>query len=169
MKSPNFSSSQVIKLTGISKSSLDNWVRSGIAIPSISPGGRGQRRGWSFTDIIGLRVITMLTHEYHIPIRQIRRLLPELRTHTGRAHNLSALAGSQLAVTGNSVILLKTSKAYDVLVDVLESPGQMLLAVVPLEHVLWDVQRRIQENQKKDPSLKEKIRQLKSAKTWQAA
>ncbi len=153
-----FSNARAMALAQVDRGTLDRWVRSGLVTPGIDRGGRGRPRRWSFTDIVGLRVLSILTRDYGIPPRKVRKLLPLLREYTGSSSSLAALARCQLAVTGDSVVLVRTREASDLLIDLLDSPGQLLLALVPLEHVIWDLKRRMREletsegSERKEPS-----------------
>ncbi len=136
-----FSTAQVARLTGLAPARLRAWARSGLVEPAEEPRGRGLR--WSWIDLVGLRTLAVLHLDHRIPVRRLRRLLPALREVAGDGSGLAALARRQLAVTGDSVVLVDTARAYDAFVDLLAAPGQQVLAIMPMEQVIWDLRARL--------------------------
>ena len=58
---PGFSTSQTVRLTGLSTRQLDHWDRKGFIKPSLEAArGYGSRRRYSFADVVRLRVAARL-------------------------------------------------------------------------------------------------------------
>jgi DNA-binding transcriptional MerR regulator len=74
-----YTTKEVVKLSGLSKTTLDYLVRSGLSVPSRSKkkGKRGAPRLYSFGDIVTLRAIKELL-EAGISVIQLRRSLNRL-------------------------------------------------------------------------------------------
>jgi len=73
-----FGKKAVIALTGVSARQVEHWATSGVVRPSIAAAGKGTRRGYSFKDLVGLRVAKRLTDE-GISLQKIRKALAYLR------------------------------------------------------------------------------------------
>ncbi|MGE0384016.1 MAG: MerR family transcriptional regulator [Gammaproteobacteria bacterium] len=135
----DFDTAQAARLTGLAPRQIRAWAAGGLIRPARVQGGKAC---WSFNDLVGLRVLAVLHADFAIGTRKLRRLLPALRDAVGACSTLEALAASQLAVTGDTVVLVETSRAYDRFVDLLRTPGQSVLAIMPMDQVIWDLQRR---------------------------
>ncbi|MCC7413416.1 MAG: MerR family transcriptional regulator [Gammaproteobacteria bacterium] len=160
----NFTTAQVARLTDLPAERLRAWVRGGL----VAPGG-GRPRGqlaWTFTDIVGLRVLAVLRRDYGMPARRLRRLLPQLCRAVGAPSSLAALAAHQLAVTGDTVVLVATADAYETFVDLLQAPAQQVLAIMPMEQVIWEVQLALAEAA---PRLDDAVAELRAAGQWRVA
>jgi predicted RNase H-like HicB family nuclease len=73
-----FGKKAVIALTGVSGRQVEHWATSGVVRPSIPAAGKGSRRGYSFKDLVALRVAKRLKDE-GISLQKIRKALAYLR------------------------------------------------------------------------------------------
>jgi DNA-binding transcriptional MerR regulator len=74
----NLGKKAVIALTGVSSRQVEYWATTGVVRPSISAAGKGTRRGYSFKDLVALRVAKRLKDE-GISLQKIRKALDYLR------------------------------------------------------------------------------------------
>lgn len=162
-----FSSAQAARLTGLPAATLARWARTGLLEPA--GGRRGGRWCWSFTDLLGLRVLSVLVNDVGLSTRRLRALLPALCRLTGSSDSLAALARRQLAVTGDQVLLMETEDAYQRLTDLFESPGQQVLGIFPLEQVVWDVQLAMKSLAEADSALAGAVTALRREGQWRVA
>jgi predicted RNase H-like HicB family nuclease len=73
-----FGKKAVIALTGASARQVEHWAATGVVRPSIAAAGKGSRRGYSFKDLVALRVAKRLKDE-GISLQKIRKTLIFLR------------------------------------------------------------------------------------------
>ncbi|MGA8570907.1 MAG: MerR family transcriptional regulator [Desulfobaccales bacterium] len=73
-----FGKKVVMALTGVSGRQVEHWAATGIVRPSIAAAGKGTRRGYSFKDLVALRVAKRLKDE-GISLQKIRNALAYLR------------------------------------------------------------------------------------------
>jgi len=73
-----FGKKAVIALTGVSSRQVEHWATTGVVRPSIPAAGKGTRRGYSFKDLVALRVAKRLKDE-GISLQKIRKALTYLR------------------------------------------------------------------------------------------
>lgn len=73
-----FGKKAVIALTGVSTRQVEHWATTGVVRPSIPAAGKGTRRGYSFRDLVALRVAKRLKDE-GISLQKIRKALTYLR------------------------------------------------------------------------------------------
>jgi predicted RNase H-like HicB family nuclease len=73
-----FGKKSVIALTGVSGRQVGHWAITGVVRPSIPAAGKGTRRGYSFKDLVALRVAKRLKDE-GISLQKIRKSLAFLR------------------------------------------------------------------------------------------
>jgi uncharacterized protein (DUF433 family) len=80
-----FTAAQVMQLTGLSRRQLAYWDKAGFYSPEYAlvvprgPYGRIYR----FRDVVGLRALSSLRNEYHIPYRVLRKVGEWLKKHEG--------------------------------------------------------------------------------------
>lgn len=157
-----FSSLIAAKLVSISFQKLDRWARGDIAIPSIAASdGSGKYRRWSFTDLVGLRVLKSLLDD-GLPMARLRRVLPVLRDFTQESHNLKALAQSRLVVLGDGETVAVAIDNHR-LMELFPKHGQLLVAslVIDLQPAMAEVQREMEV-----VGLYEEIQELRDAGAW---
>ena len=73
-----FGKKAVIALTGVSGRQVEHWATTAVVRPSIPAAGKGTRRGYSFRDLVALRVAKRLKDE-GISLQKIRKTLTYLR------------------------------------------------------------------------------------------
>lgn len=73
-----FGKKAVIALTEVSGRQVEHWATTGVVRPSIPAAGKGTRRGYSFKDLVALRVAKRLKDE-GISLQKIRKALAYLR------------------------------------------------------------------------------------------
>ncbi len=73
-----FGKKAVIAITGVSARQVEHWATTGVVRPSIPAAGKGTRRGYSFKDLVALRVAKRLKDE-GISLQKIRKALTYLR------------------------------------------------------------------------------------------
>ncbi len=73
-----FGKKAVMALTGVSGRQVEHWATTGVVRPSIPAAGKGTRRGYSFKDLVALRVAKRLKDE-GISLQKIRKTLAYLR------------------------------------------------------------------------------------------
>jgi len=73
-----FGKKAVIALTGVSARQVEHWATTDIVKPSIPAAGKGTRRGYSFKDLVALRVAKRLRDE-GISLQKTRKALAYLR------------------------------------------------------------------------------------------
>jgi len=156
---------QAESLTGVPKRTLATWVARGVCKPTTDKGyGRSNGKHWSFSDLVGLRVISDL-RDQGISLQRVRKVITSLRGLTSRGNDLQALASAKLVITGRNDVSIVTSKKA--LVSVLS--GQQLLpgiVVADLEPSLRDVQQRMQRAVRRDKTLQTSIDSLKQQRAW---
>ena len=109
---------EVERLTGLSRVTLHVWDRTGFIRPSVSLGGRGtgNRRKYSFADVVALRVAKGF-REAGISVRALRKAAKYLREREGVDN---PFAERYLAVQGRDVVMIREDEA----VSLLKRPGQ---------------------------------------------
>ena len=75
-----FGADHVITLTGLSKGQLSYWDKTGFFSPRYAAENRRSpfSRIYSFSDVIGLRVISILRKQYNIPLQKLRSVAKKL-------------------------------------------------------------------------------------------
>jgi DNA-binding transcriptional MerR regulator len=127
----------VEKLSGISRITLHVWDRTGFISPTVTGGGvgTGNRRKYSFSDIVALRVAKRLRNE-GISLQALRRVSKYLRDME-KVDN--PFAERYLAVHGTDVVMVRK----DEVVSVLNSPGQYWLLHLDLEGEAVKLRREV--------------------------
>lgn len=117
-----FRTSEVARLTGLTKRQLDHWDRTGLFKPSLAPAeGRGSARFYSFLDVVQLRVVKQLL-DAGLSARKLRACLEFLRKNLKEEN----LAGASLVASGGKAFLL--TERSDFAVDLAKS-GQLVWMV----------------------------------------
>ena len=125
--------SQVARLTGVDRRTLDFWDQSGFISPSLQEGsGRGSQRRWSFDDLVALKVAGQL-RTLGVSLQALRKVATYLRGRTPPA----TFANVYLVSNGRDVF----ERRGDDLVSTLRQPGQAAFAwVVDLGAVVEELQ-----------------------------
>ena len=98
-----FGKKMVITLTGVSGRQVEHWAATGVVRPSIPAAGKGTRRGYSFKDLVALRVAKRLKDE-GISLQKIRESLIYLRKNFPDVKE--PLAELRLLTDGESVFVM---------------------------------------------------------------
>jgi predicted RNase H-like HicB family nuclease len=98
-----FGKKAVIALTGVSARQVEHWATTAVVRPSFPAAGKGTRRGYSFKDLVALRVAKRLKDE-GISLQKIRKALAFLRKNfPGKKE---PLAGLRLLTDGKDLFVL---------------------------------------------------------------
>jgi DNA-binding transcriptional MerR regulator len=118
--SPDFSTGQAARLTGLSSRQLDHWDRKGFLKPSVAAAqGYGSKRRYSFADVVRLRVAARL-RAAGVGLARIKRCAEALERLSGETGDLG---GVRLLVTGSRVLWARSDREV---VDLLKE-GQLVL------------------------------------------
>jgi len=82
-----YSVDHVVRLTGLTRGQLLYWDRTGFFAPTLADENRrlSYSRVYSFKDVVGLRVISVLLNEYHVTIHHLKLVAKELAAHSADA------------------------------------------------------------------------------------
>jgi len=154
---------QAAKLAGLPAKTVHNWIERDVIKPRVAH-GRGRGRGYRFTDtdVVGLSLMARLRKD-GVSLQRLRPTLTQLRKHTGRDSNLSALANAQLVFMDKKLHVLGSG---DELVDLLT--GQHLMQPIlcpPLSGILQEIRERA----KQDETLQQRLESLDAGNILLAA
>ena len=127
----------VSKLTGLHPVRLHRWDQTGFIQPSITTGGRGRgnRRKYSFTDILALRVAKRFRDE-GVSLQALRKVVAYIR----RLEDVqNPLAERRVILREGDLLLVE----QDQLLSVLDAPGQYRL-LPPMD--LGNESRKLRED-----------------------
>ena len=126
---------QVCAIVGISYRQLDYWARTDLVRPSLADArGSGTQRRYSYRDLVRLKVIKSLL-DAGVKLQTARRAIEYLREDTASWETAS------LVLDGSDSVLARDG---DDLVDLVRR-GQGVLNIVPLGHVVEELDARIHE------------------------
>lgn len=134
-----FRTSEVARLTGLTRRQLDHWDRTGFVRPSLAQAeGRGSARFYSFQDVVQLKVAKEL-RKAGVSLQALRKVVEYLQ----KAGGLDVpLAEARLVVSGSDVLLLNSQEE---LVSILSAPGQGVLRIVlDLPKVVEELRKEIE-------------------------
>ena len=130
-----FGGPQVCTIVGISYRQLDYWARTGLVRPSVADAkGSGTQRRYSYRDLLRLKVIKSLL-DAGVKLQTARRAIDYLREDT------TNWEAASLVLDGADSVLARDG---DDLVDLVRR-GQGVLNIVPLGHVVQELDARIHE------------------------
>ncbi|HEV2309922.1 MAG TPA: MerR family transcriptional regulator [Acidimicrobiia bacterium] len=122
-------------IVGISYRQLDYWARTDLVRPSLADArGSGTQRRYSYRDLVRLKVIKSLL-DAGVKLQTARRAIEYLREDTASWETAS------LVLDGGDSVLARDG---DHLVDLVRR-GQGVLNIVPLGHVVEELDARIHE------------------------
>ena len=98
-----FGKKVVLALTGVSARQVEHWATTDVVRPSITAAGKGTRRGYSFKDLVALRVAKRLKDE-GISLQKIRKALAYLRKNF--PEKKEPLAELRFLTDGETIFLL---------------------------------------------------------------
>jgi MerR HTH family regulatory protein len=118
-----FTSAQVVRLTGITARQLQWWDERGIVVPK----REGRRRLYSAEDITEIAVICALRRK-GFPLQKVRRIMKFLQKELGRRLAEAVSNGSEyhLLTDGKRVYLENSQREV---IDILKNSRQPLLGV----------------------------------------
>lgn len=116
-----FGVTEVQRLTGVNRITLHSWDHSGFLSPSVSGGGRGtgNRRKYSFNDLVAIRVIHRLRGE-GVTLKALRKIAKYMR-QIEKVQN--PFAERYLAMAGRDVVMVRGEES----ISLLKNPGQYSL------------------------------------------
>ena len=140
-----FSEEHVQKLTGITKSQLRNWDRTGFYKPSYAEDNRRLpfSRIYSFKDIVALRVLNVLRNQNSVPLQHLRKVSEKL-THLSD----DKWTAIKLYVFNKKVIWLEpdTERPQEIVSD------QYVIPSVILEQVYTETEQDVKKLNLRDES-----------------
>ncbi len=143
---PGWGGPQVCAIVGISYRQLDYWARTDLVRPSLADAhGSGTQRRYSYRDLVRLKVIKSLL-DAGVKLQTARRAIEYLREDTVTWETAS------LVLNGTDSVLARDGND---LVDLVRR-GQGVLNIVPLGHVVDELESRIHELEPgaaRDPSV----------------
>src|ERR1700738_712140 len=130
-----YSGPQVCTIVGISYRQLDYWARTELVRPSLADArGSGTQRRYSYRDLVRLKVIKSLL-DAGVKLQTARRAIEYLREDGADWETAS------LVLDGTDSVLARSAED---LVDLVRR-GQGVLNIVPLGHVVEELDARILE------------------------
>jgi DNA-binding transcriptional MerR regulator len=131
-----FRGPQVCAIVGITYRQLDYWARTELVRPSIADArGSGTQRAYSYSDLVRLKVVKNLL-DAGVKLQTARKAIEYLREDLG-----DDWATASLVLDGAGSVLARTD---DALIDLVRR-GQGVLNIVPLGHVVQELDARIGE------------------------
>jgi DNA-binding transcriptional MerR regulator len=138
-----FSADHVQRLTGLSAHQLRYWDKTGFFQPEMAFENRRSpySRIYSFKDVVGLRVLSVLRHDHKVPLRHLREVAKELAEYSE-----APWADLVLYVFNRQVHFREpeTGRVRGVL------SGQYV--TVPLVSVMEDVGRKAEKLKQREPA-----------------
>ena len=132
---------QVARLSGVPYRTVDYWAATGFIPPSVQAAhGKGQWRGYSFRDIVQLRVAKRL-RDAGISLQGLRKVQQRLQ----QERQLEApFAATYLVTNGRDVFEVKHGK--DDVWSLLQAPGQRSFpwVILDLSHTVADVRQAVE-------------------------
>ena len=123
------------KVAGVPVTTLDNWSKRGILVPTILTGPKPQPRLYTFRDLVAIRVLVAL-RDAGIDPRGLRRVVEYLRKRKGLSAT-EALASTVLVTDGHDVYEVDGSAS----ISTFRKPGQAVLHLVSLDSLVSEIQR----------------------------
>jgi DNA-binding transcriptional MerR regulator len=131
-----FGEEQVERLTGLSKSQLRYWDRTGFFVPSYAEEDRRlpYSRIYSFRDILALRTLSLLRNQNNVPLQHLRKVADKLR------HLKDDLwTKTQLYVHGRKVVFEEPGTGQRQ-----EPVSQQYVMGIPLKKIWTDTRRDVE-------------------------
>ncbi|HXW41156.1 MAG TPA: DUF433 domain-containing protein [Xanthobacteraceae bacterium] len=128
-----FSADHVVRLTGLTKRQLNEWDETGFFKPQYAHENRRSpyARIYSFRDVVGLRVVSVLRNQYRVSMQQLRKVAKEL------SQNDFAFWGQMILYVVNREVSFhepETQKIRGVV-------SRQYVVPVPLEPVIGEVRQ----------------------------
>ena len=134
-----FSTAQVVRITGFSTRQLNYWATSKLLVPGVQQSqGPGTRKLYSFDDLVRLQFIKKLQLEGW-STQKIRRAIKHLDEFMAKAPEYRNFS---LAHDENTILILcETEERRHILFDALNPSGQQVLWIV-LEMLRGETQKK---------------------------
>lgn len=138
-----FSADHVMRITGLTDRQLAYWDRVGFFRPTYSHVGDGMRpvKVYTFKDIVGLRVISVLLNEHKLSVQYLRKVAEELIRYSDTPWSSLTLG----VCKGEVTIFDRTSNTSVGLFS-----GQYIL--VPIIDQIRQVRRAVADLSKRQPT-----------------
>lgn len=138
-----FSVDHAARITGLSKARLTRWDKLGFFSPEHadeSDRGNPYSRVYSYTDLVGLRTLAILTDKHRVPIKELKKAHDVLANEVGRPWS-----EIQLSVLNRKVVRDLGGTPRD-------TDGQQALKHIPLPTIASEVAERAEALRKRDNS-----------------
>lgn len=139
-----FSVEHAARVTGLSKARLTRWDKLGFFSPENADDddrGNAYSRVYSFTDLVGLRALAVLTDEHGISVQELKKTAPELEKRSSRPWSEISLA------------VVKKKVVWDLDTMPRDRHGQLIGAFIPLETIATQVAERAERLRNRHKSL----------------
>ncbi len=135
----SFTAKQVTTLTGVNYQTLHHWAKTGFVVPSVAnTKGTGNKRQWSFQDIVAIKMAVML-RQGGVSQQALRRVVSYIQTYHGVEH---PLASARLIVSGNDVVYCHDE---GMVISALRRPGQTVMRlVIELGEMVQELQKEVE-------------------------
>lgn len=136
-----FSVDHAARITGLSRSRLTRWDRLGFFSPEMADEadrGNPYSRVYSYTDLVGLRTLAVLTDKHRVPLSELRKAHTELVKRVGKPWS-----EIQLSVLNRRVVFDLDGVPQD-------SDGQYAGKHIPLPTIAGEVAAAAQALRKRD-------------------
>lgn len=139
-----FRTTEVMRLTGLTRKQLAYWDKKALFKPSILPAkGRGSSRVYSFLDVVQLRVLKKLIDSGVSGRQHLGRWLRHLREHISE----TALASGTFIVVGKTPLMVCKPAEPTVAIDL--ARGGQLVWLIGLDAVANEVRRGTKTEQRR--------------------
>ena len=139
-----FSIEHAARVTGLSKARLTRWDKLGFFSPENADDddrGNAYCRVYSFTDLVGLRALAVLTDEHGISVQELKKTAPELEKRSSRPWSEISLA------------VVKKKVVWDLDTVPRDRHGQIIGAFIPLETIATQVAERAERLRNRNKGL----------------
>lgn len=135
-----FTEDQVVRLTGLGKSRLRYWDRTGFFKPSLAHANRrvAFSRIYSFRDVVALRTLKVIRHQYNVSLQHLRHVAEKMRS----SHDNFWISTTLYVLNRRVHFVNPDDPASEKIEDVLN--GQYALGI-PLRVIAEDTSRDVRE------------------------
>lgn len=129
-----FTAEHVSRLTKLSERQVVYWDRTGFFSPAYTNPGRAYGRVYTFRDLVGLRVISVLRVDHNLPLQELRRVGEWLRDQYDEPWSRL-----RFGLHGKTVIFFEPSTGRPTEAS---GQGQRILEVVEMEAIASEMYRK---------------------------
>ncbi len=145
MNERGYSAKQTAEIVGITYRQLDHWTRTKLVTPSLAAAvGSGSRRQYSYTELLELKVIKALL-DSGARLEGIRQVFEFMRGELG-----AEIVTANLVISGSDLVWVKSP---DEIVELLKTPGQGVLQVLPIGSIKEDLEADVIEFRAQQPAM----------------